>query len=344
LADSSLPEKLEVLWTFKGGDAFEGAAAISGGVVYAGCIDGHLYAIDIRTGAEKWRYAATPVKPARDKIEVAPIKNAAAVRGGSVYVGDYGGVFHCVDAATGKARWRFETPSGAEISSSANLTDDAILFGSGDETLYCLGLDGKPRWKFKVAGGPVMGSPALGGGRTFVSGCDSSLHVLDVKTGKELAAVALGGQTGASAAVVGDRLYVGTMTNEVLAVDLAKADVAWRYQPAKRQQPFYASAAVTDTLVIVGSRDKRVHALDRASGKEVWTANTEGRVDSSPVVAGGRVFVGSGDGNLYEIDLAKGTQRNKFPLGKSIVASPAVAEGRLVIGTEEGELHCLGSK
>ena len=41
-------------------------------------------------------------------------------------------------------------------------------------------------WKFKTAG-PVNGSPAVAGGRTFVAGCDSTLHVLDMANGKELA-------------------------------------------------------------------------------------------------------------------------------------------------------------
>jgi len=77
-----------------------------------------------------------------------------------------------------------------------------------------------------------------------------------------------------------------------------KAQIAWTFEP-QRSQPFYSSAAVTDKLVIVGGRDKLVHALDRAKGKEVWTFPTKGRIDSSPVVVGDRVFVGSLDGNLY---------------------------------------------
>src|SRR5207253_5389048 len=104
--------------------------------------------------------------------------------------------------------------------------------------------------------------------------------------------VDLGGQAGATPAIVGDRLYIGTMTNQVLAVDWRKPAIAWTYEPEQRSQPFYASAAVTDTLVIVGGRDKLVHALDRKSGKPVWTFPTKGRVDGSSVVAGKRVYVG----------------------------------------------------
>jgi outer membrane protein assembly factor BamB len=130
-------------------------------------------------------------------------------------------------------------------------------------------MDGKLVWKFRVPGGPVMASPAVVADRTFVGGCDSSLHVLDVANGKEVAAVQLGGQTGASAAIAGDRLFVGTMSNQVLGIDWKKQAVAWTFEAERRRQPFFGSAAVSDNLVIIGGRDKRVWALDRRTGKDV---------------------------------------------------------------------------
>ena len=53
-----------------------------------------------------------------------------------------------------------------------NFDGDKILFGAGNETLYCLDKfkGGKQLWKFKVPGGPVMGSPAVVDNRTFVAG------------------------------------------------------------------------------------------------------------------------------------------------------------------------------
>jgi outer membrane protein assembly factor BamB len=330
VAAAPLPDALAVLWKFQAKDAFEATVAIAGGTVYAGSYDGTLCALDLASGKPKWHYKA------------GPIKAAPSVKNGSVYVGDEDGLFHCVDAATGKKRWTYET--GAEITSSANFDGDRILFGSGDQLLYCLSKEGKELWKFKVPGGPVMGSPALVQGRTFVAGCDSMLHVIDTARGKETGSVDLGGQVGASVAVSGDRLFVGTMANQVLAVNWKKVEVAWTFEDLKRSQPFFGSAAVTDRLVIVGGRDKVVHALDRQTGKPVWAFATRGKVDSSPVVAGQRVYVGSMDGNLYVLDLARGTEVQHLELGRGIAASPALSGNLLVIGTLEGALYCLGKK
>jgi outer membrane protein assembly factor BamB len=326
----ALPDPLAIRWQFKTKDSFEGAAAIVGDTVYAGSLDEHLYALDLATGQVKWKYKAGPFK--------APV----SVRDGAVYAGDMDGGFHCVDAATGQKRWVYKLDQ--EITSGANFVGDHVLFGCGDETLYCLSRDGKPLWKFKVPGGPVMGTPAVVGNHTFAAGCDSTLHVIDTANGKDLRGVDLGSQVGASVAVMGDQLYIGTMGNQVLAIDWKKGEIQWTFEEEKRPQAFFSSAAVTDSLVVVGSRDKHVHALDRKTGKPVWSFPTRGRVDSSPAIAGSRVYVGSQDGNLYVLDLANGREVAKLNLGSQINASPAVAAGCLVIGTEDGTLYCLGAK
>ena len=251
-------------------------------------------------------------------------------------------MFHCVDAKTGAKRWTFAT--GGEISGGANFDGDRVLIGSHDSTLYCLAKkDGKEVWKFKTQG-PVNGSGLVRGTQTFVAGCDADLHVVDLKSGKGLAAIPLQGQAAATAAAfpAGDKLYVGTMTNEFHEIDLEQKKITWTYVP-KRGQPFYSSAAVTDKLVIVGGRDKLLHALDRKTGDLVWTFATKNRIDSSPVVAGERIYFGSSDGGLYVIDLT-GKLVQRIELGRSIVASPAISDGRLVIGTTDGHLYCLGKK
>jgi outer membrane protein assembly factor BamB len=339
VAASSLPEELDIRWKFKAKDGIEGAAAIVNGVVYVGSLDEHLYALDLTTGQLKWTYQTDPAKGTK----VGPIRASPSVRDGLVYVGDADGIFHCVEAATGNNRWTFDT--GAEITSAANFAGDTVLFGSSDENLYCLSKDGKERWKFRVPGGPVMGTPAIVEGRTFAAGCDSTLHVLDIAKGTEAAGtVDLGGQVGATVAVIGDQLYISTMSGEVLGINWKKGDVLWRFEAPKAKQPFYASAAATENLIIVGSRDKRVYALHRKSGKEAWSFGTKKKVDSSPVVAGRRVYVGSSDGNLYVLDLASGSELKHFALGRDIAASPAVGGNCLVIGTMEGTVYCIGEK
>src|SRR5207249_2230253 len=60
VTSSSVPNKLGVLWQFKAEDSFESAVAVSGGVVYAGSMDEHLYAINLKDGKQKWKYKGGP--------------------------------------------------------------------------------------------------------------------------------------------------------------------------------------------------------------------------------------------------------------------------------------------
>src|SRR5215468_7976901 len=58
VSPSTLPDKLEVLWTFKAKDSIENAPAVADGVVYLGAMDECLYALDLASGKEKWKYQA----------------------------------------------------------------------------------------------------------------------------------------------------------------------------------------------------------------------------------------------------------------------------------------------
>ena len=328
VAVGSLPDKLEQLWKFETKDSIESAPAVLDGVVYVGSLDEHLYALDFASGKEKWKYKG------------GPFKASPSVQDGLIYVGDSDGFFNCVDAKGGK-QWIFRTDG--EVTSSANFSGDLILFGSYDESLYCLDKDGKQKWTFKTQG-PVNGSPAVANGKTFVAGCDSSIHIIDIAKGEELNAVNLTGQAAATAAVVGDQLYVGNMANDIQAVDLKNPKVVWTFTPPKLPQAFFGSAAASDQLVVAGCRNKRIYCLDRMTGKDKWTFLTEGRIDSSPVIVGERVYVGSLDGNLYVLDLQTGKQLQKIELDGPVTGSPAVAAGRLLIGTQKGTLYCFGEK
>jgi outer membrane protein assembly factor BamB len=175
----------------------------------------------------------------------------------------------------------------------------------------------------------------------YVAGCDDSLRGVSLANGKEVFRIPAG-NTGASPAIDGNRVYLGTFNNEVLAFDPKASKVIWRYEHPDRKFPFYSSAAVSDGKVIVGGRDRMVHAIDAATGKSAWTFMTRARVDSSPAVAGGKVYIGSGDGRLYVLDAATGRKDWEFDTGGAVTASPAIAAGRVVIGSTGGTLYCFG--
>jgi eukaryotic-like serine/threonine-protein kinase len=330
VATSAPPATLKLLWKYEVGDLIESSAAIVDGAVYVGGGNGDLIALDLATGALRWKYST------KNLIG----ESSPAVGPEAVYIGDLAGVVHAVGIRDGKPLWTFKT--GSEIKSSPVLVRDLLLIGSYDTHLY--GLDarsGAVRWKLQTQG-PVNATPAVLGDLTFVAGCDGKFRAIRVTDGKQQYEIVAGAYTGASPVLDEERAYFGTFNDEVLALDLKGRKIAWRYRDPDRNFPFYSSAALSNGRVIVGGRDKVVHAIEAASGKAAWTFETRARIDSSPAVAGGRVYVGSNDGRLYVLDMATGRKLSEFEAGAALTASPAIAGGRVVIGTQDGVLYCLG--
>lgn len=343
VALSGLPEKLEQLWEVAAPDGVVSTPLIRDGEVYVGTLSGYLLALDLATGKEQWRYRSIESK---DEKEFAPgFAAPIGIAGDKVFAGDEEGTFHVVDAATGKKAWSL--PTNSEIVGGPTFLDDRVLFGSHDGKLYCLKqADGANVWTFETQG-PVNGTPTLAGPYTFITGCDKPiLRVVDTATGKQHAEVPLNELLIASAAVVDDILYFGTDSGSVIALDWKNKKRLWTYSVPGREQQIHSSPAVIGNTVVIGSRDKHLHAIDRMTGKGLWTFPTRAKIDGSPVIAGDRVFFGSADKFLYGVSLKDGKQVWKQPVGQSVAGSAAVAANRLVIGSEtsSGRILCFGAK
>lgn len=325
-----LPDKLVKRWTYETGDVIQSSAAIVGGTVFVGSDDGVLHAIDLASGKRRWKFEAGFA-----------IRSSPTVYKGVVYFGDEEGIFHAVNAADGKERWRYATEG--EIISSANCVDDRIVFGSYDEIVRCLSLEGKLMWQFATEG-RMHGTPAIVDGRALVAGCDGFLRAIDISSGEETARINLDSYTGASPAVFGEHVYLGTFGEQVLAVNWKTGEPIWYYEHPTRKFPYLSSAAVNDQAVVIGGRDKIIRALNRADGTTIWEYMTKARVDSSPVISGERVYFSGGEGKLYAFEISSGRKVWEFDTGAPMSASPAIGGGCLVIGTEDGLVYCFSGK
>lgn len=331
VSPDQLSDDPQLIWKVALPDAsFEATATIVDGMVYIGSLDGNLYALELATGKEKWRFPTE-----------LGFYAAASVRDGHLYVGDADGAFYCIDVANGQQKWSVQ--ARAEIDGAANFHGDHVLFGSQDATLYCLdAATGREVWKHTIDD-QIRCSPTIIDDRAFVAGCDGHLHVIDLTNGESVSKVAIDSQTGCTPAASGDFVYFGTEGGVFFCIDWRQGEIVWKYHDASRSLPFRSSAALTDEIVVVGGRDKQVHAFDPKNGAVRWKFPAKARIDSSPVIVAGRAYVGGADGRLYGLDLQSGEAAWEYEAGGGFIASPAVAEGRLVIGNDDGEVFCFGN-
>ena len=334
-AEMAAPGKAELLWQFVAEKPVKGAAAIAGGRVFFGDDAGKVHALDVATGKEVWVFKTEA------GIEATPL-----VLDGTVFIGSGDAFLYALDAATGALKWKYET--GDKILGGANHAKNPagdgewILVGSYDSNLHCVdAATGKAVWKH-ATDNYINGSPAVTpAGEIIFGGCDSFIHVLQLADGKELRQIESEAYIASSVALADGLGYVGNYGNLVIGFDPKSGATLWTYRD--RNFPYFSSAALTGDRVIIGSRDKRLHCIDRASGKQVWVFQTRGEVESSPVVCGDAVVVGSGDGRLYCVALADGKERWAYEIGAPVTASPAAADGRIVVGAEDGHVYCFGT-
>jgi outer membrane protein assembly factor BamB len=78
-----------------------------------------------------------------------------------------------------------------------------------------------------------------------------------------------------------------------------------------------------------------------AAPKLKWKFQTNGRVVSSPAIAGGVVYIGSTDGRLYALDLQTGAKKWEFRTGSRIASSPAVDGGAVFFESYDGNFYAL---
>lgn len=106
----------------------------------------------------------------------------------------------------------------------------------------------------------------------------------------------------------------------------AHGAVRWRVERPVRD----VAPALTDDLVLAPT-ETGLLALDRATGKERWTATLDDRTNT-PVVAGGRAVVTTWEGLMAGVDLADGKIAWRTKLGGPVLGPPA-ASGTTAVAT-----------
>jgi outer membrane protein assembly factor BamB len=331
------PPPMKLRWTYRGdeeGDAaIEGAATIARGTVYVADAKGLVHAIDLASGERRWTYPG-PI----DGFATTPL-----ICGDRVIVGDLAGTVHAVATRDGSKLWTVDTRSPIRASGNAAAADamNVVIANDSGKVLCLSAAKGDVVWTAQAAD-RINGAPAISGDTVYVGSCDAKLMALGLADGAVRFTADMGALSGGSAAVLADRLVIGTDEGRVVCLSTTEnGKRLWTYEQIAGGAMAYASPAVADGVVVIGARDRQVHAMDLASGTPRWTFKARLDVDSSPLIAGGRVYVGSKDKSLYVLNLADGKMLWEFKGGRGIVASPAIAEGVLVVSDLAGNVYCL---
>lgn len=76
-----------------------------------------------------------------------------------------------------------------------------------------------------------------------------------------------------------------------------------------------------------------IYALDRKSGKELWSYHTPGEIMPTPVDGDGFLYVGTGDGHVYKLNVQSGKLIWKTDIQSFVsMSSPVAGDGYIFLG------------
>ena len=320
---------LRTAWFFPTGDAVTATPTVVDGTVYVGSWDDYFYAVDLATGALRWKVrlksqeAVTPYpgeKP-RDTTSDGGLVTSSAwfepASGSQPALVIFGGGYtlYALVAQNGAVYWehdytgRPEQPpdpdhDGTRIFSSPVVADGTVLFavdadGATGYRGYIVGADlasGDPRWEYQT---DVDGS-----GKVLDDGCG---NVWSSGTLLPAAGLVVFGTADC------DFSNSEPLSEAVIALHVADGATAWVYRPARSDDQcdfdFGAtanagvSAGGVASFLGEGSKDGTYYSLDPDTGEPRWDTNVvfggfAGGFMATTAFDGSRVYGSTGVGDF----------------------------------------------
>ena len=289
---------------------------------------------------------------------VIDFSSSPAVVGSQVYIAaaqgslfSSGGAVYCLDANSGVALWRYDTP--VQIFSSPTVAGGRVYVGEGfhqdaDCQLHCIDAnDGRAIWTVRTTS-HVESTPFVSQGKVYFGAGNDGVYCVDALEGKQIwhyPSV----HVDMSPVVWKGKVYFGAGYGEyrIYAVDANSGEEVW----SKRvDYPAWGSPSADGDTVFFGLGNGnfiesaavpqgRVTAHNAGTGEQIWEYEAEDSVLTAVAYRNGFVYFGSRDGNVYALNATNGTLRWKSRIGSPVVSSPAVTESAVYAGANNGVIY-----
>jgi outer membrane protein assembly factor BamB/tRNA A-37 threonylcarbamoyl transferase component Bud32 len=315
---------IKPLWSFKCEDEIRGAPILHQGLLFIGCYDNNLYALNAADGQFKWKYAA------EGGIVTRPI-----VFDNNVIFGSEDKRLHVVGIRAGKVVWTYYTEG--KIYSSPRIADAHIFFGSDDQDLHAVNVNsGRAIWKFSTDA-PIHSSPLVANELIFFGNESGGFYALDFR-GELKWRFQSKRAVSSSPIHKGQAVYFSSVDGSLYSLDTNNGWAIWKFRLGKGS---VSSPALADDYIFVGAADGFIYCVDARNAKEVWRFHTENQVSSSPVIYKDSIYCGSVDGSMYCLEYRTGRLRWKFESKAAIAGSPVVFDDIVYFGSTDHHVYAL---
>lgn len=299
-----------------------------------------IYAIDLESGALRWRY---PAEPARDMSFYAPPALGAEDQ---LIVGDFANRLHALDRRNGSLLWGPVAlgQNGANkehLIAGPLLVGSQVLAASTDGRLYARSVDdGSALWSFPAAGEPPLAqgfwaAPAVQQDTVYLASLDHHLYAVELEGGRPLwpEGVDLSGALADAPTLAGDLLLVGSFSNQLAALSAHGGEVAWSFPT---DGWVWGSPSVVDGLAYFGDLGGTLYAVSVEDGVALWRLPLSGGIAATPAVADGVVYAVTQTGSLMARQADSSEPVWQATLEGQLLSDPLIAGDTLLVATTGG--------
>jgi outer membrane protein assembly factor BamB len=231
---------------------------------------------------------------------------APAVAAGRLVV--FGGdrTIGVLDSGAGGIAWKHDWGDGPGVIFRPRVADNVVVAGSGAGLAAWRLDDGRLLWRRQPE--IRFGVPLLHRGRMYC-GDGHRLVAFDTVSGKPQWSFAAIPDTLISYApiAIGGTVAVGPGDGRLYALAAEDGRLQWS-QDGRNSWQYLRQLHAHGTLLVVGAYQEKLHGIDIADGREVWSFYA-GNFINSHLVADGTAYLWSPTGWLYAVDAATGNVR-----------------------------------
>lgn len=322
----------QLVWSAKAGGAMT-SPILGDGILFVGSDDGYLYALDARTGADRWR------------LDLGAPSDVPVFGNGIVAVADRNGILHGVAAATGAELWRTEPI----VNVSAPVLSDGIVYITGtDHRAHGFDLQtGVEKWLWTTTA-DLDGALAIAADTAFVSSHDGAIHAVALAGSRELWSYQmLIGTDVAYPIVSGDVVLVNSLqgpgepSGELYALDRTSGKLLWRFRGPSGFQ--VTAGSVRDGILYAATQADGIYAFRVADGSQVWQASGPRVFFPAALVADTLYVTSDTPPQIAAFRVSDGSPLWALPTSETPTGHPVVSGGMLFGANTSGEIRAYGS-
>jgi len=325
---SILKPPFKLIWSYNAESGFgRNSLAVSDGVLFAGCLNGSVQAINLKNGSGIGK-ATTKSKSCFSNPLI--MKNIVVMTfsdGELNFITGY-------DFKKGIFNWKLPTE---KIVSSPVLKNEDVYYSTVKGNICKVNsLSGEQKILFKNDN-PYFTSPSVSGNLLLTGDIKGTMTAVDIISGEVSWIFKTGGGIYSDVSVMDGKIFFGSDDGYFYCLN-EKGDLVWK---KNLETKFLSSSTFYGDKVITSGVSGKLYSMNVNTGELNWEFASGGTISASPILNSDKIFIGSYDMYFYCIDAASGNVLWKYNLEDRIRTTAVIWKKFILVANDDKSIYCF---